>query len=74
MTKLALPTRNALRFDGDSSTVNYVGEASFGSNTADACWRIKKITITGASLSITWADGNDAFDNVWDNRTSLTYL
>ncbi len=53
--------------------MNYVGEASIGTATSSAAWRIKKITYTGSSLSITWADGDDNFDNVWDNRASLSY-
>jgi len=64
----------ALQMD-DSSTANvtYVGTASIGSLTSGAVWRIIKIDET-SGLSITWADGNDSFDNIWDNRTSLTYL
>lgn len=73
MSKLAAPVRVALQFDGESSTVNYVGEASFGAATSAAVWRIKKITYSGSSLNITWADGNDEYDNIWDNRASLSY-
>lgn len=73
MSKLALPVRVSLRFDGDSPTVNYVGEASFGAVTSSAVWRIKKITYTGDSLSITWANGTDEYNNIWDNRASLSY-
>lgn len=73
MSKLAPPTRVSLRYDGTSATEQYVGEASFGSSEADAVWRIKKLTYSGSNISITWADGNDNFDNVWSNRASLSY-
>lgn len=73
MTKLAYPIRSQLVYDGDSTSVNYVGEAAFGVAQDAPFWRIKRITYTGNSLKIDWADGNDAFDNIWDNRGSLNY-
>jgi hypothetical protein len=52
----------------------YVGDALPGTTTSDANWRIKQITWVGNNAtSILWADGNTKFDNVWDNRTLLTY-
>lgn len=74
MSKLAVPVRAVIRFDGDSATVNYIGEAAFGSPTSSAVWRIKRLTLTGDSFVLDWAEGNDNFDNIWDNRASLTYL
>jgi hypothetical protein len=73
MSKLALPTRKRLELDDASSTVTYVGEAPFGAVASDANWRIFKLTSSGTVLSLTWADGNDNFDNVWANRASLSY-
>lgn len=52
-------------------TVTYLGEAAVGSATSAAVWRIKKIVETGDDVSITYAGGK--FDQVWDNRASLTY-
>jgi hypothetical protein len=52
-------------------TVTYLGEASIGSATSSAVWRIKKIVETGDDVSITYAGGK--FNQVWDNRASLTY-
>jgi len=64
----------AFIFD-NTSTVNvaYVGTAPIGSATNSAVWRIKKIDET-SGVVITWADGDDSFNNIWDNRVSLTYL
>lgn len=64
--------------DKASATVTYIGWASPGSDTtpgkADARWKIKKIdTTTETDQSIVWCDGNTNYDNVWDNRASLSY-
>ena len=56
----------------DSNTC-YVGYAEPGSALGSAIWRIKKIVVSGTVLSVKFADGNTNFDNVWDNRVSLTY-
>jgi len=66
-------TDYALQLD-DTSTPNmtYVGYAALGSAGSAAVWRIKRIDET-TGMTITWADSNDSFDNIWNNRTSLTY-
>jgi hypothetical protein len=51
----------------------YVGKAAIGSATSAAAWQIFKIVDTGGNLAITWADSDALFDNIWDNRASLTY-
>ena len=63
----------SLLLDDAGSGVTYVGMAVPGSATSSAVWKIKKITITGADLSVMWADSNTNFDNVWDDRLGLTY-
>lgn len=65
-------TSYAVRLDEASATVSYVGEAEAGSSAASAVWRIKKIDESSGTV-ITWADGSTAFDQVWDDRASLTY-
>lgn len=62
-----------VQLDKVSESVTYIGYAAAGSATNAASWKIKKITTTGDDIAITWADGNILFDNVWDNRASLTY-
>ena len=63
----------ALQLD-DTSTANvtYIGKAKIGSATDGAVWQIQKLDET-SGLIITWADGNDGYDNIWDNRVSLSY-
>ena len=66
--------RTQLRFDGENTTYNYVGEAPVGSTTTSANWRIYRLENSGtASLIKMWADGSDQFNKVWDNRASYTY-
>lgn len=58
--------------DVTTGGVVYVGYADPGTATSAASWRIKKIETSNYPIT-TWADGNSNFDNVYDNRTSLTY-
>lgn len=58
--------------DYTTASVTYVGKAAIGSGVASAVWQISKIDET-SGVVITWADGNANFDNIWDNRASLTY-
>jgi len=55
----------------DTGTVTYLGTAKPGTATSAASWRVKKVT--NASGDIVWADGDDSYDNVWDDRASLSY-
>lgn len=59
--------------DEPSATVTYIGVAPIGSAGSGAVWQIKKMTVSGTVTSITWADGNNSFDNIWDNRAALSY-
>jgi hypothetical protein len=66
----------ALRYDQDADppTVAYMGQATPGTATSAASWRIQKLVFGGdGDVTTTWADGNASFDNVWDDRASLTY-
>jgi hypothetical protein len=51
--------------------VDYVGEAAIGTATSAASWRIKKVDST-SGVVIQWA-GAGTFNQIWDNRASLTY-
>lgn len=49
----------------------YMCEALPGTLTSASAWRISRLNMaTGVVL---WADGNANFDNVADNRASLSY-
>jgi hypothetical protein len=60
----------SVRMD-EGSTYVYIGHAIPGASTADDVWRIQRLTV--ASNAIVFADGNSNFDNIWDNRASLSY-
>ena len=64
----------ANQLDQVDATTTYIGEATPGTTLASALWRIKKVVETGPDVTITWADGNSDFDNIWDDRLSLTYI
>ena len=52
----------------------YQGKAKIGSLTSQAVWQIKKLIYSGDNLTaIQWANGNDSFNNIWDNRNLITY-
>lgn len=56
----------------DSTTTagyTYIGEAVPGTATSAASWRVARIT--DATGSMYYAGGQ--FDQIWDNRASLTY-
>ena len=53
--------------------VSYVGKAAPKSDTTAPVWQIQRLLTTGSVLSVTFADGDRNFDNVWDDRASLTY-
>ena len=67
---------NAVRTKPKSTdaTIVYVGEAFPGSAEGDAVWRMKRITNAGTDdATVEFADGNQNYDNIWDDRETLTY-
>ena len=60
------------KIDDLGSTI-YIGYAAPGALTADASWKIMRMSVSGTVTTVQWADGNDGFDNIWDNRASLLY-
>jgi len=63
----------ALDYDGSGNLI-YQGQASAGSAKSAAGWRIKKFVYSGSDITdIQFADGDTKFDNIWDNRVSLSY-
>jgi len=52
--------------------ITYVWKAKIGSSLSDWVWFIMKIDETWTETKI-WYAWNWLFNNIWDNRTSLTY-
>ena len=66
----------ATRTDTDGATPEtiYRGRANPGVAPSAAAWRCEEITIAAdGDVTILFADGNDSYDNIWDNRASLSY-
>lgn len=60
-------------YDGSNNPI-YIGKAAPGTATSAASWAVQKITYSGSNpTTVQWADGNTTYDNVWDNRASLSY-
>ena len=62
----------------DTTTANvvYIGKAELTGaaiSTSGAVWQIKKLDTSSIALDKKWADGDSSYNNVWDNRASLTY-
>ena len=54
--------------------VTYRGTALPGSAENASVWRIERLTLqTDGDTEIVFADGNDNFDNRWDQRLSISY-
>lgn len=60
----------SVRLD-EGATYTYIGNAAPGTATSAASWQVKRMT--NADSTILFADGNSNFDNIWDNRASLSY-
>ena len=63
----------ATRIDDVGGGVSYVGRAKPGTATSDPKWQIRRVTITAPDSVVEWADGNNDYDNVWDDRLALSY-
>jgi hypothetical protein len=61
--------------DESDPLVTYYGFAGSGSLAEQAVWAVYRVTRYAGNdiVLVEWADGNQLFDNVWDNRYKLTY-
>jgi len=67
--------RYTTKFDYDvNGNLVYIGIAPAGKATSDTQWFIKQLSYSGSNLAnIGCANGQIAFDKIWDNRASYTY-
>ena len=56
------------------ATYDYFGTASPGSLTSNPVWRIMRVNKVSGSFETAYPDGRADFNQIWDNRTTLTYL
>lgn len=59
--------------DEVNTNLTYIGFAKIGSATSAAVWQIFRVQKTGSTTLIQYADGNENYDNVFDDRASLSY-
>ena len=62
--------------DDDSSNPEqyyYVGRAEVGSLASSPVWKIARVERVNRNRVITYANGNQDFSNIYDNRESLSY-
>jgi hypothetical protein len=64
----------AMGFDGANNPI-YIGRAPMGSATSASVWQLRKLTFDGANnpTNIQWKNGDDNFDNTWDDRANPPY-
>ncbi len=66
--------RVPVRIDESNPDVVYNGFVVAGTIVSDAVWAIQKITKEKAATIYEWADGDELYDNIWENRYELNYL
>jgi hypothetical protein len=54
-------------------SITYIGKAAAGTAGGAASWSIKRITFGTGTINTEWAGGTTAFNQVWNNRASLSY-
>jgi hypothetical protein len=63
-----------LRIDESNPYEIYYGYSSPNTPGNVDFWAIQRVSRRGDIISYTWADGNELYDNIWDDRLTLTYL
>jgi hypothetical protein len=59
--------------DEVNKNLSYFGFAAIGSSQSAAVWKISRLQKTGTVTLLQYADGDELFDNIWNNRASLSY-
>lgn len=60
---------------GVSGSTTYFGYTlTLGANPASAVWKIRREVTTASVTVASYADGDANYDNIWNNRASLTYI
>ena len=74
MTAVATTTRTDTIDPTVFPEVTYRGDALPGTTTSAAAWRVQRLTQqSDGDMEILFADGDDSYNNIWDNRLSLSY-
>ena len=66
---------HAVRVDFVGTATIYKGWAGAGILSSEAKWAVQRLTLVADDdLTTEWADGDPNFDNVWDDRSGLSYV
>ena len=70
---LSITSKDEIFYWDDTTTADtvYLGYAVGGSLTSDSVWKIAKVDTSNKNILL--ADGNNNYDNEWDNRATLNY-
>lgn len=63
----------AIEIDSVDNLTTYIGYSKINTDSSLANWKIVKVVETDEKSILTWANGNQLFDKIWDNRLSYTY-
>lgn len=55
------------------TNITYVGRAKIGMTASDTGWKILRIERSGTETTISYAEGSQSFNKVWDDREAYTY-
>jgi hypothetical protein len=62
-----------LREDESQPNIVYKGYAAPDAQTYDAVWAIVRISRIEDQIIYEWADGNQLYDNIWEQRYKINY-
>lgn len=66
--------QNPQRIDEITTTLVYIGYAQVSAPDPSLdLWKIKRIEKVGTVWEIRYADGDELYDNIWNNRFSINY-
>jgi hypothetical protein len=60
--------------DEVSDTEIYIGKSISDSNTGRPVWRIKQVKKVATVWKFGYANGDQSFSSIWDNRYGYTYF
>ena len=59
--------------DTTTPNITYIGKARAGTAEDSADWQIKVVDETTAVVMVLFADGDENFDNSWEDRININY-
>lgn len=71
--RLELAEPKQVRIDQEGG-LTYIGKAEPASATSAPVWQISRLDESALpDVTLLWADGDSAYNNVWDSRLGLSY-